>query len=114
MNKHKFLMVLLWTAVSELTIVLLLFLLHDRIPPVSLTPSMIYVFDLVTALSLLASAYLVVRQRMWSPVLRLGLLFSSANLIVLDYFLFGNGNLLYGLPLLLVCLFVLIKHVCDD
>ncbi len=84
---------------------------HGSILDVQEVPSMAYVFSIVVALSTIVSAFCAIRMRNKNPLLRLSMLNAAALLVVLDYYLFYDTNMLACLPILAVAsLFILLKH----
>lgn len=61
-----------------------------------------YVFGLICALSAIVSAFLAIKKKQLNPILRMAIITSGVNMILLDYFFFFDTNLLYFLPLLAI------------
>lgn len=61
-----------------------------------------YVFGLICALSAIVSAFLAIKKKQMNPILRMAIITSGVNMILLDYFFFFDTNLLYFLPLLAI------------
>ena len=61
-----------------------------------------YVFGLICALSAIVSAFLAIKKKQRNPILRMAMITSGVNMILLDYFFFFDTNLLYFLPLLAI------------
>ena len=78
---------------------------------VSAVPNMAYAYSIVCALSAIVSTFFAIRQRnSWNPLLLLGMLDSAAVLIVLDYYMFYDANLLACLLILAAAsLFVVLR-----
>ena len=69
-----------------------------------------YAYSIACAVSSILSAFAAIRQTHWSPLIRLALLHSSSILVVFDYYLFYDANMLAFLPILAAAsLFVLLK-----
>ena len=69
-----------------------------------------YAFSIACAVSSILSAFAAIRQTHWSPLIRLALLHSSSILVVFDYYLFYDANMLAFLPIFAAAsLFVLLK-----
>ena len=59
-----------------------------------------YVVSLVTALVVILGAWLPLHFNKWSPLLRMGILETAADTVLVDYFIFGDRNLIYSIALL--------------
>lgn len=61
-----------------------------------------YIFGIATALCVIAAAFLAIKKKQMNPILRMALVMSGVNLILLDYYLFFDTNLLYLLAVLAI------------
>ena len=59
-----------------------------------------YVVSLVTALVVILGAWLPLHFNKWSPLLRMGILETAADTVLVDYFIFGDKKLIYSIALL--------------
>ena len=84
------------------------------LPPDAVTPSLQYAFGVVCAVSTIVGVFLALRQTGWQPLLRLSLITTPALLVVIDYYLLGERNFLFCLPLLAVAAFILLHRVMQD
>lgn len=87
---------------------------RSLLPPEAVTPSVQYAFGVVCAASTLVGVFLALRQTGWNPLLRLSLITSPAVLVLIDYYLLGERNFLFCLPLLAVAFFILLHRVMQD
>ncbi len=96
----------------------LLYLLNRKvgqlIDPSTLGPHFLYIFGIICAVSTVLCLYLALSRRTWNPVVRLTLLTSPAILILIDWLIFQEPNLKYGLLVLVVASFILFKNVHDS
>ena len=81
---------------------------HFSFEAAALSPKFTYAFGLCCALFTLAAAFLSIRQTHWNPLFRLALLVTPAIMVLVDYFLLQESNMLYCLPLLVVASFVML------
>ena len=104
MNKRKIFFFLF--IVFELLVALGLEFLTDRIGPLMAgledQAQFQYIFGMVTALSVIVSAFLVIKKTQLNPILRMALVMSGVNMVLLDYYFFYDANLLYLLAVLAV------------
>ena len=61
-----------------------------------------YIFALVCALSAIVSAFLAIKKKQLNPIVRMAVLMSGVNMILLDYYFFYDTNLLYFIPVLAI------------
>lgn len=61
-----------------------------------------YVFGLVCALSAILAAFLAIKKKQLNPIIRMALLMSGVNMILMDYYFFFDTNLLYFIPVLAI------------
>ena len=61
-----------------------------------------YVFGLVCALSAIVSVFLAIKKKRMNPILRMSIVMSGVNMILMDYYFFYDTNLLYFLPVLAI------------
>ena len=61
-----------------------------------------YIFGMATALSVIASAFLAIKKKQLNPIVRMALVMSGVNMVMLDYYCFFDTNLLYLLPVLAI------------
>ena len=104
MNKRKICFFLF--IVVELLIALGLELLTDSTGPLlseleNLAEAQ-YIFSMATALTAIAAAFLAIVKKKLNPIVRMALVMSGVNMVLLDYYLFFDTNLLYLLPLLAI------------
>ena len=59
-----------------------------------------YIFGMACALSAIAAAFLAIKKKQLNPIVRMALVMSGVNMILLDYYFFYDTNLLYFLPVL--------------
>lgn len=85
-------------------VALVLYLLFkDHVPfPPSENANLCYAFSILTSLVVILGAWLPLHYRHWSPLLRMGILETAADTVLVDYFVFGDSNLIYSLALLAV------------
>lgn len=104
MNKRKILFFLF--IALELLVALGLELLTDNMGPllggIEDIAQVQYVFGMITALSVILTAFLVIKKKQLNPILRMALVMSGVNMILFDYYFFFDTNLLYLLPVLAV------------
>lgn len=103
MNKRKisfFIIILI-----QLLIALLLEFLTDKRGPLLEgvgDAKFQYIFGLICALSAIASAYLAIKKKQLNPIIRMGIVMSGVNMVLMDYYFFYDTNLLYFLPVLAI------------
>ena len=118
MNKKQFTILFILEYVVLLVTAGLLYWLTKRMGPLidveSLGPNFLYIIGLVCAVSTVLCIYLALSRRRWNPVLRLSFLTSPAILVLMDWLLFQDRNMIYCLPLLAVASFMLLKNVYDN
>lgn len=118
MNKKQFTILFILEYVVLLVTAGLLYWLTRRdgflIDVETLGPHFSYIFGLVCAVGTVLFVYLALSRRKWNPVLRLSLLTSPAILVLMDWLLFQDRNMIYCLPLLVVASFMLLKNVYDN
>lgn len=61
-----------------------------------------YIFGLICALSAIVSAFLAIKKKQLNPIIRMAVLMSGVNMILMDYYSFYDTNLLYFLPVLAI------------
>ena len=61
-----------------------------------------YIFGMATALSVIASAFLAIKKKQLNPVVRMAVIMSGVNMVLLDYYFFYDTNLLFLLAILAV------------
>ena len=91
--------------VAELLIALGLEFLTDKRGPLldGITDAQFqYVFGAICALSVLLSAFLAIKKKQLHPIIRMALVMSGVNMILIDYYSFFDTNLLYFLPVLAI------------
>ena len=118
MNKKQFTILFILEYVVLFLSAGLLYRLTHRIGPVidvaALGRQFPYIYGLVCAVSTVLGVYLALSRRSWNPVLRLSVLSSPAILVLMDWLLFQDSNMIYCLPLLAVASFMLLKNVYDN
>lgn len=103
MNRRKIIFFLF--IVIELVTVLLLEFLTDKRGPLLEgigDAQFQYVFGLICVLSAILSAFLAIKKKQLNPIIRMALVMSGVNMILLDYYFFYDTNLLYFLPVLAI------------
>lgn len=92
--------------VFELLIALFLEFLTDHMGPllgeIEDMAQVQYIFALVCALSAIVSAFLAIKKKQLNPIVRMAVLMSGVNMILLDYYFFYDTNLLYFIPVLAI------------
>ena len=91
--------------VIEMLIALCLEFLTDRRGPLldgMADAQFQYVFGLVCALSVIAAAFLAIKKKQLNPIIRMALVMSGVNMVLMDYYFFYDTNLLYFLPVLAI------------
>lgn len=91
--------------VIELLIALLLDFLTDSRGPLLdgvADAQFQYAFGMICALSAIVLAFLAIKKKQLNPILRMAIVTSGVNMILLDYYFFFDTNLLYFLPLLAI------------
>ena len=73
---------------------------HEAFSPLSNNPNAAYIMAYITGLSFIVGVWLAVRKQVWNAVLRMLLLLIPAWMVLLDYYVFMDANLLYALPLI--------------
>ena len=61
-----------------------------------------YIFGLICALSAIVSAFLAIKKKQLNPIIRMAVVMSGVNMILMDYYSFFDTNLLYFLPVLAI------------
>lgn len=61
-----------------------------------------YIMSYVCAFSVILAAYLAIRQRTWNPIVRMAVVHSAIILVMLDYFLFYETNMIFSIPVLAI------------
>lgn len=61
-----------------------------------------YIFGMATALTVIVAAYLAIRKKQLNPILRMALVMSGVNMVLLDYYFFFDTNLIYLLAVLAI------------
>ena len=61
-----------------------------------------YIFGIVTVLSVILSVFLAIKKKQLNPILRMALIMSGVNMVLFDYSIFYDTNLLYCLPVLAI------------
>jgi len=61
-----------------------------------------YAFGLVCAFSAILTAFLVIKKKQLNPFVRMALVMSGINMILMDYYFFFDTNLLYFIPVLAI------------
>lgn len=61
-----------------------------------------YIFGMATALSVIAAAFLAIKKKQMNPIVRMALVMSGVNMVLLDYYSFFDTNLLTLLALLAI------------
>lgn len=61
-----------------------------------------YIFGMATVLSVIASAFLAIKKKQLNPVVRMAVIMSGVNMVLLDYYFFYDTNLLFLLAILAV------------
>ena len=61
-----------------------------------------YIFGLICALSAIVSAFLAIKKKQLNPIIRMAVVMSGVNMILMDYYSFYDTNLLYFLPVLAI------------
>ena len=103
MNKRKIFYFLF--IVVELLIALLLEFLTDSRGPLLEgmgDAQFQYVFGMICALAAIVSAFLAIKKKQMNPILRMVVVMSGVNMILMDYYFFYDTNLLYFLPILAI------------
>lgn len=102
MNKFK--IVYFFLPISVGIVALVLYLLFKGEAPISQSENanLCYAVSLVTALCVILGAWLPLHFNKWSPIIRLGILETAADIVLIDYFVFGDSNLIYAIALLAV------------
>lgn len=102
MNKNKILFFLF--IVIEMLVALLLEFVLDTNGPllgnIDNVAQIQYIFGMVTALSVILSAFLAIKKKHMNPIVRMAVVISGVNMVLFDYYFFYDTNLLY-------CLFIL-------
>lgn len=102
MNKNKILFFLF--IVIEMLVALLLEFVSDTNGPllgnIDNVAQIQYIFGMITALSVILSAFLAIKKKQLNPIVRMAVVISGVNMVLFDYYFFYDSNLLY-------CLFVL-------
>lgn len=102
MNKNKILFFLF--IVIEMLVALLLEFVSDSNGPllgnIDNVAQIQYIFGMITALSVILSAFLAIKKKQLNPIVRMAVVISGVNMVLFDYYFFYDSNLLY-------CLFVL-------
>ena len=102
MNKNKILFFLF--IVIEMLVALLLEFVSDSNGPllgnIDNGAQIQYIFGMITALSVILSAFLAIKKKQLNPIVRMAVVISGVNMVLFDYYFFYDSNLLY-------CLFVL-------
>lgn len=102
MNKNKILFFLF--IVIEMLVALLLEFVSDTNGPllgnIDNVAQIQYIFGMITALSVILSAFLAIKNKQLNPIVRMAVVISGVNMVLFDYYFFYDSNLLY-------CLFVL-------
>lgn len=91
--------------VIELLIALLLDFLTDNRGPLLAgiaDAQFQYVFGMVCALSAILSAFLAIKKKSMNPILRMAIVTSGVNMILMHYYFFFDTNLLFFLALLAI------------
>ena len=103
MNRRKILFFLF--IVIELLIALFLEFLTDKRGPLleGISDAQFqYIFGLICALSAIVSAFLAIKKKQLNPIIRMAVVMSGVNMILMDYYSFYDTNLLYFLPVLAI------------
>lgn len=118
MSKKQLLFIFLAMLAGVLLTALLFEIIIRRqgplLPPEAVTPSVQYAFGVVCAVSTLVGVFFALRQSAWNPLLRLSFITSPAILVLIDYYLLGEHNFLFCLPLLAVAFCILLHRVMQD
>ena len=61
-----------------------------------------YIFSLLCALTAIVSAFLAIKKKQLNPIVRMAVVMSGVNMILMDYYFFYDTNLLYFLPVLAI------------
>lgn len=116
MNKKTFIVVFIMQYVALLLSAFLFFFYKDL--SLNMMPEdkaqVAYLLDVFCALFTVASAFLVIKQRQWNPLLRLALLTVPALLALISFFFFDDSNMIYSLPILGIVSFILLKQTLED
>ncbi|MBQ1909402.1 MAG: hypothetical protein II681_07350 [Bacteroidaceae bacterium] len=73
-----------------------------------------YAFGAACALLTILCSFLALRQSQWNPLLRLAMLVTPACMVIIDYYLLADSNMLYCLPVLAVVSFMLLYKVMQS
>ena len=104
MNKKK-ICYFLFIVFELLTVLCLEFLIDNKGPLLGELDDLAhiqYVFGIITVLSVILSAFLAIKKKQLNPILRMALIMSGVNMVLLDYYFFYDTNLLYCLPVLAI------------
>ena len=71
-------------------------------------------FGAACALLTILCSFLALRQSQWNPLLRLAMLVTPACMVIIDYYLLADSNMLYCLPVLAVVSFMLLYKVMQS
>lgn len=61
-----------------------------------------YLFGMATVLSVILAAFLAIKKKQMNPLLRMAVVMSGVNMVLLDYYFFYDTNLLFLLAILAV------------
>ena len=100
MKQYRIVYFLLPLFVGIVALVLYLLFMENSLFNSMENANLCYVVSLVTALVVILGAWLPLHFNKWSPLLRMGILETAADTVLVDYFIFGDKNLIYSIALL--------------
>lgn len=84
------------------------------LPPESVSAEMRYIFGIVCVACTILGLFLSLRQQAWNPLFRMTMLVVPALLVIIDYYLLGDINYLFCLPMLAVAYLMIFYKMMQD